>query len=614
MSAMADVMPAAGAVGDLQCVLFGTESEKEVLHEPWRRLLSTAPFRRPSGQSAEEHLGWVYDRLRLLGGAITEPLELVGDPVRLACLHEWLCFVDPTLTALTTIHYNLFLGSLAAHHAGEPADLAPYTSMRQLGTFLLTEVAHGNDAAALETTAVYDRTSDTFTLHTPNAGAQKFISNTSPAGGPKAGLVGARLIVDGADQGVFLFLVLLTDGAGVLPGVRVRRLPARLGSPHDHCLTSFDGVRVPREAMLGGGHGRITGDGVFVSKVPERRNRFMASIDRVMTGRICLSASTVGAARAGLLMAVRYGHNRHISRLSDSSRMPVFALRSHHGPLIEAITTVYAMNMLYREAARRWSRRGTGDGAEAALFVSVAKAWITWQGREVGAQMRERCGAQGLLVHNGMVAQLMAVEAAITAEGDNQAIMAQAAAELLLRHRCGHPPVNPGGRGLADAGFLHELLAAAERIWLDRAREARRSAPAQALARRNHATGPAMRAADLYARRHAAKALADAVAAMPAGAGRELLASVHLLFVLRAVADHSGDLLRHGLLSGEQVDELPVLAERLVAELAPQAEALVEAFAVPEEFFEGMPLAASDYIAAYDDPEGPWHRQAPSTP
>ncbi|MFD9333143.1 acyl-CoA dehydrogenase [Streptomyces sp. NPDC060028] len=595
--------------GIVKCVLFGAGAEENVLHEPWRRLLATAAFRRPSGQSAEEHLEWVYDRLRLLGGAITDPLELVGDPVRLACLHEWLCFVDPTLTALATIHYNLFLGSLAAHHAEEPADLTPYTSMRRLGTFLLTEVAHGNDAAAVETTAVYDRASDTFSIDTPNAGAQKFISNTSPAGGPKTGLVGARLIVDGTDQGVFLFLVPLTDGVGVLPGVRVRRLPARLGSPHDHCLTSFGGVRVPREAMLGGAHGRITDEGVFVSEVPERRHRFLTSIDRVMTGRICLSAGTVGATRAGLVMAVRYGNNRHITGLTDSSRLPVFALRSHHGPLVEAIATVYAMNMLYREAARRWSERGTDDAAEAALFVSVAKAWITWQGRDVGAQIRERCGAQGLLVHNGIVAQLMAVEGAITAEGDNQAIMAQAAAELLLRHRPGHPPSSPPGRSLTEAGFLQELLTAAERIWLDRARDARRSAPAEALARRNHAMGAALRAADLYAQRHAVQALADAVEEMPAGAARELGASVHVLFALRAVAGHSGDLLRHGLLDAERVDELPVLIERLVAKLAPQAGVLVEAFAVPEEFFEGMPLAADDYIAPYDDPDGPWHRR-----
>lgn len=614
MDAMADVMPTVQVAQALRSVLFGPEDRE--LHAPWRSLLSAPAFRRRSGMSGQEHLEWVYERVRLLNAAIEDPSALVRDPVRLACLHEWLSFVDPTLTAVTTIHYNLFLGSLVAHESPD-RDLGPYIGMRQLGVFLLTEVAHGNDSAALETTAVYDPASDSFVLHTPNAGAQKFLSNSSAVGGPKSGLVGARLLVEGRDEGVFFFLVPLTDGAGVLPGIRVRRLSARLGSPHDHCLTSFDRVRVPREAMLGGVHGRITGEGVFASDVPERRHRFMTSIDRIMTGRICLSAGTVGATRAGLTMAVRYGRNRHITGLTESSRLAVFDLRSHHGPLIEAIATVYAMNMLYREAARRWRERDPADQAEsaqAARFVSVAKAWITWQGRSVGAQVRERCGAQGLLVHNGIVEQLMAVEGAITAEGDNQAIMVQAATELLLIHRTSPGASSGHGRHLTDPGFLSELLGAAEGIWLDRAQDARRAAPAEALARRNHAMGPALRAVDLHGHRHAVRALADAVAVMPAGLAKDLLDDLHLLFALRGVAAHSGDLLHRGFLTAEHVAELPTLMEGVLARLAGQADVLVEAFAVPEEFFEGMPIACPDYIAAYDDPDGPWHRENPAAP
>ncbi|OKI41316.1 acyl-CoA oxidase [Streptomyces sp. TSRI0281] len=579
-------------------------------HEPWRRLLSGEAFRRPACPSAEEHLRWVYERLRLLGDVVGDPLELVRDPVRLACLHEWLSFVDPTLAAVTTIHYNLFLGSLLGPDGTWMREVGDFTSVRRVGTFLLTEVAHGNDAAAVETTAVYDRGTDSFVLRTPSAGAQKFMPNTSPVGGAKTGLVGARLIVDGADQGVFLFVVPLTDAAGVLPGVGVRRLPARLGSPLDHSLTWFDGVRVGREAMLAGPHGRISEQGEFRSDVPERRRRLLTSIGRVTSGRICLSAGTVGTARAGLVLAVRYGRRRHITGLTESSRLPVFALRSHHGPLVEAIATVYAMNMLYREAARRLGDHSGPGAVDAELFVSAAKAWITWRGREVGAQIRERCGAQGLLVSNGIVQQLMAAEGAITAEGDNQAIMTQVAAELLLRHRPGHLVPGSPGRTLSDASWLHELLAAVERIWLDRAYEGRRKAPAQALARRNGAMGPALRAAELHAHRQAAEALFGAVAGLPAGAGRELLGRVHLLFTLRAVETHGGDLLRHGLITGEQVDEVPVLVERLVTELAQQADALVEAFAVPEEFFAGMPVAAADYIGAYDDADRPWRRQA----
>ncbi|MEK8142070.1 hypothetical protein NKH18_03925 [Streptomyces sp. M10(2022)] len=103
----------------------------------------------------------------------------------------------------------------------------------------MTEVAHGNDAAAIETTAVHDRERDGFVLHTRTRGAEVHAQHQSRRR-PKTGLVAARLLADGTDHGVFLFLVPLTDDVQALPGVRVRRLPARMGSPVDHCLTSFD--------------------------------------------------------------------------------------------------------------------------------------------------------------------------------------------------------------------------------------------------------------------------------------------------------------------------------------------------------------------------------------
>jgi len=45
-------------------------------------------------------------------------------------------------------------------------ELAPYAGMREVGTFLVTEVAHGNNAAGVKTIATYDRATF-FTLHTP---------------------------------------------------------------------------------------------------------------------------------------------------------------------------------------------------------------------------------------------------------------------------------------------------------------------------------------------------------------------------------------------------------------------------------------------------------------
>ncbi|WP_405808659.1 acyl-CoA dehydrogenase [Streptomyces sp. NBC_01520] len=591
-------------------VLLGAGYRRE--HGFWQRLISTEPFRRPAGGTPEERLGLAYERLRILNRSLDSGARLAADPRALAALHEWLGPVDPALTTVAGIHYNLFLGSLLDHDAVGSRDLSDHLTMRRVGTFLCTEVAHGNDAAAMETTATYDRARDGFVLHTPNAGAQKFMPNTSPAGGPKSGLVAARLMDDGEDHGIRLFLVPLTDDVRALPGVRVRRLPARMGSPVDHCLTAFDQLFVERSALLGAREGG-GGQGDFSSTRADRRRRFLTSIGRVVPGRISMSACAAGSARATLAVAVRYGGHRMISGARGARTVPVNAHRTHHGPLASAMATVFAMSLLHRRALDRWEVCTEEDRAAAERLVAVAKAWITWQARAVIVQCRERCGAQALLENNGMTELVTGVEGAITAEGDNVALYSKAAADLLLAADPDRwdTPLDRTPGDLADPYFLGRLLAAVEKIWFGRARERLLSAiHDDRLARWNAGSGPALRGVEAHAYRQAAEAFAQARAALPGGAARERLTELERLFALEWVARNSGDLLAAGLLSADQVDQLPDATEELIAAVAAHAPELAESFALPAELLADWPIAGPDYADAYDDPEGPWQAGA----
>ncbi|MFF9348884.1 acyl-CoA dehydrogenase [Streptomyces sp. NPDC014734] len=596
----------------LTAVLLGDDHHRE--HDFWRRLIGTEPFRRPDRATSRERLDLAYARLRVLNDSLDSGSALAADPRALAALHEWLGPVDPALATVAGIHYNLFLGSLLDHDDDRRRDLSDFLRLRSVGTFLCTEVEHGNDAAAIETTARYDRARDGFVLHTPHAGAQKFMPNTSPAGGPKTGLVAARLLADGDDHGVFLFLVPLTDAERALPGVRVRRLPACVGSPVDHCLTSFDQVFVGRDALLDGEHGRIGADGGFSSAVVNRRRRLLASIGRVTAGKISMSACAVGSARATLAVAVRYGGHRRVSGPRGTGRVPVMAHRSHHGPLAGAMATVFAMSLLHRRALDRWEARKDVPGREreeAERLVAVTKGWITWQARSVIVECRERCGAHGLLESNGMSALLTGVEGAITAEGDNLAIHAKAAAEMLFAAEpAEHPVPSDNGPGdLLDPGFLGGLLAALEKIWFGRARRAMGSAPqGDPLGRWNAASGPALRGVEAHAHRQAAEAYADAVAGLPHGRAREELVRLQRLFVLERIARDSGDLLASGHVTADQVESLPDVVDRLITAVAARLPELVESFALPGALLADWPIAGSDYVDAYDDPDAAWCR------
>ncbi|MEU3959108.1 acyl-CoA dehydrogenase [Streptomyces buecherae] len=601
-------LPAA-TTAELTRLLYGPDRDR--IHRPWRTLAADPGMQRRTDAAISDQLTDSYRRLRRVGAA-TDPVAVATDPYQLTALHEWLAPADGALAVLAGIHYNLFLGSLHDHDQRPDRPLDDFLRMDRIGTFLCTELAHGNDAAALETVATYDPAQRTFTLHTPHSGARKFMPNTGSVGGAKSGLVAARLLVEGQDQGVFLFLVPLTDAAGPLPGVTVQPLPLRPGSPVDHCLTSFDSVVLPRSALLTGEHGRLADDATLTSVFGSRRKRFLAAIGRVGVGKLCMAASAVGGARTALATAVRYAHHRHVTGARPGDRTPLWAHRTHHGPLLEGLATLYAMTALHRATLARWVERTPADTDAAERRVAIAKGWITWRARDLMIESRERCGAQGLLPVNGLVALLGDVEGAITAEGDNLALWAKAGAELLLAEPSpsatpvdGHPAA-PDRAGLPDGGVpvgaltdpaaRQALLASVVRLHLARARARLRTSPAGDRLRRWNAVAPdALAAVTARAEHDAAAALLDWVAAAEAPRARDLLLDLHQLFALRRIGQHSALLVGSGELTADQAAELAALPEQSIDRLADHGPTLVAAFDLPESFLAHRPITGPHY-------------------
>jgi hypothetical protein len=68
------------------------------------------------------------------------------------------------------------------------------------GGIALTELGHGSNANAVETTATYDPKTNEFIIHTPSESAQKYWTGNSTVA--NAVLVMAQLIIDNEKQGV----------------------------------------------------------------------------------------------------------------------------------------------------------------------------------------------------------------------------------------------------------------------------------------------------------------------------------------------------------------------------------------------------------------------------
>ncbi|MET9441071.1 acyl-CoA dehydrogenase [Streptomyces sp. NPDC006610] len=585
--------PDLSIAGELTRVLFGDDAERERLHTPWQNLIAEEAFRHDPRLTPAEHTAHAYQRLRLINDTLDDPEDLARDPALLASLHEWTAILNGggALCTVASIHYNLFLGSLLDHdHAHR--DLSDYTTLRRIGTFLCTEADHGNDAAHLETTARLDRRTGDFVLHTPHPGAQKFMPNTSLAGGPKTAVVAARLHIDDHDHGIYLFLTPLSDENGYLPGIHVTPLPLRPDAPVDHCLTRFDHVRLPHDALLQADHGRLTEQHLLTSTLGNRRKRFLTSIQRVTTGKLCMSAAATGATRAALAVAVRHGQTRHTTGVKGRPT-PLNAHRAHHAPLITATATAYAMTLLHRHALAQWQAHTPDTRDHAEHLVALTKGFTTWNARTIALECRERCGAHALLPDHPLAHFTAYIEGTITAEGDNQLIYTKAAAQLLTHHAPTlPPPTDPAALDLTNPHHLRDLLHHLTAIWHRRAHTALRTTPhhRNPTARWNATTTAALTLTHLTASLRAADALLAGLHRTAHAPTRTLLSRLTALYLLTQLTPHTGDLLADQHLAPHHVHRLPHTTDTLTHHLAPHLATLTHAYDHPQRYLEQTPV------------------------
>lgn len=126
------------------------------------------------------------------------------------------------------------------------------------GCYAQTELGHGSNVGGLETTAIFDRKTDTFVINTPTITSTKFwpgelgrISNFA--------LVFAQLIIpdeNGGESnryGVMPFILQIRDRDTHkhMPGIKTGDIGPKLGySSKDNGWMTIDNVRIPRDQML----------------------------------------------------------------------------------------------------------------------------------------------------------------------------------------------------------------------------------------------------------------------------------------------------------------------------------------------------------------------------
>ncbi|MGH3962191.1 MAG: acyl-CoA dehydrogenase [Pseudonocardiaceae bacterium] len=576
----------------------------EQVHEDIRAALLDRIFDAREGLSLPEAGRLAYQRSRYLHGQLERPMEILRNPRRLFALAEWPSLLDVSTFSLLMVHYNLCFGTVFDHGIDRP-DLKDYIDeldgLSSFGPYMATELGYGNNVAALRTEAVYDPASETFVLNTPDALAQKYMSYSGFQDIPKIAVVMARLKAADKDHGVFPFLIRISDSDGLYEGVHAASCPEKPVQGLDNGVTWFDHVRIPRRNLLLGDMGEFLADGTFRPAGGNQRKQFLRAMSRIQPGRLCVSSSAVGAGRASVYIALRYAKQR-LTNAPGRNDMPIIEYRSHQLALFTALAKVYAMTFLLNHAKREYIEQQDGTSAEQNNLISITKALSTWEMTEVIAVCRERCGAQGIFSVNRIADYGSLLQGLVTAEGDNQVLLATTAGQLLAQRDSEPVPgaPEPRERDAQDPTLHLELLRYREHTL----RKAARAAMADESGERTYleAWNGTMNTALTMARGRGVRVALERFLGAAADAEtvevREALRLLASLYGLTEIQRDAGWYLARDVLTAEQVERLPATIDALCALILPHVTVLIDGFQLSPELLRA-PIAADDYVTAF---------------
>jgi len=180
--------------------------------EKWSKLFEDPVFAKKCNLSLADQRQQAYDRLkRTCDEGIVSVFDFQNDPKNIFTAHEMLGQIDGSLATKFTVQFNLFGGTLVGLHSERHLPLMrKVDSLNNMGCFCFTELGYGNNAPEMETTAVYDQASQTFTIHSPSLLSQKFWI-TNGACHANYAIVFAQTIVKGKNEGIHAFVVQIRD-------------------------------------------------------------------------------------------------------------------------------------------------------------------------------------------------------------------------------------------------------------------------------------------------------------------------------------------------------------------------------------------------------------------
>lgn len=368
------------------------------------------------------------------------------------------------------VHIGLFFNTLQGQSTPEQFSYwiskGAITMNGMAGCFAMTELGHGSNVAALETTATFDEAAEEFIIHTPTITATKWWIGGAAQTATHAAVY-ANLIVKGKRYGVKPFVVQLRypETFELLPGVVIGDIGAKMGRHGiDNGWIQFTHVRIPRSHMLMK-HAQVKADGTVIQP-PMQQLAYGALIN----GRVTMIADSANISKKALVIAVRYAVVRRQfggKPGEPETRLIDYVIHQHR--LMPMLARAYAMHFtgievlrMYDELMSRMETLKAGDKDMADVLDSLKelhgtsaglKAFCTWNALDTIDQSRQALGGHGYSAYAGLASLYSDFAVQCTWEGDNTILTLQAGRYLIGCYR----DAKAGNKQASGVAYLNNL-------------------------------------------------------------------------------------------------------------------------------------------------------------
>ncbi|NWU94842.1 ACOX2 oxidase, partial [Upupa epops] len=474
-----------------------------------------------------------------------------------------------------------------------------------IGSYAQTELGHGTYLQGLETTAVFDVTTQEFILNTPKVSAMKWWPGDMGRSATHS-VVFAQLYVQGTCYGVHPFIVQIRSlqDHSLCPGVTAGDIGPKMNFEYlDNGFLMLQNVRVPRENMLSK-FCEVQPDGTYVKSGSQKINYFTMTTVRVSL----IADEVITPLMKACTIAIRYSVVRRQSKLKPGEQeAKILDYQTQQEKLLPQLAAAYAFHFineylqeLYNRSYTEIQRKNFDTLPELHAFSSGFKAMVTQCSTSAVESCLRACGGHGYSSLSGLPSLYTKILASCIYEGENTILFLQTARFLFkcfMAARSGQsvPPsvaylaaVKPGKCPakkkfdfLSPDIYIEAYQHMAARLVSSTA--AKLQDLIQSGVKKhdawNQCTVQLVQAAKAHCHYITVKNFAETVAKLETQAGiQKIMKHLCDLFALHGIFSNAGAFLHDGYISGAQMDMVTASYLDLLPLIRKDAVPLVDAF------------------------------------